>query len=355
MANQITFKTGTGAPDDAGDGVLGEPLYDYNNHKLYISDDNDEVPKEVGSSTYLPLAGGALTGNLTTTHLIDGRDVAADGATADAALPKAGGTMTGNISLDGNYLSGDGGDEGLQIDSDGDATFSRAITTEGIAYFQDGAVGAPGIAFENDTDTGIYRNGDNTLAFGTKGTISFAVSTSQQIWMFGDLQAYGTTTVLAPTSDMHAATRKYVDETRMVVLTGGYNYGYGAGTKVWIPLAGNSTVDITGTSETGYPEYINFIAPYNGTLQKVILRSEESCRTTLVGFHLGSDNAEMPSTSATSDVEVEMTSDDTSYEFDFSGETNTFTKGQIVGISVTPESDMNDVAFTVVFQMDSTT
>jgi len=131
---------------------------------------------------------------------------------------------------------------------------------------------------------------------------------------------------------------------------------------VWIPLAGNSTVDISGTSTTGYPEYINFIAPYNGTLQKVILRSEEASLTTVVGFHLGSNydpttnpNAEMPSTSATSDVEVEMTRQDTSYEFDFSGETNTFTKGQIVGISVDPESDMNDVAFTVIFQMDSTT
>ena len=28
------------------------------------------------------------------------RDVAADGATADAALPKAGGTMTGNLSIE---------------------------------------------------------------------------------------------------------------------------------------------------------------------------------------------------------------------------------------------------------------
>lgn len=108
MANQITFKTGTGAPDDAGDGVLGEPLYDYNNHKLYISDDNAAVPKEVGSSTYLPLAGGALTGNLTTTHLIDGRDVAADGVTADAALPKAGGTMTGAINMSNYDLQSQG-------------------------------------------------------------------------------------------------------------------------------------------------------------------------------------------------------------------------------------------------------
>ena len=44
---------------------------------------------------------------------------AAQGTTANNALPKAGGTMTGNIALNGNYLSGDGGDEGVFVDSTG--------------------------------------------------------------------------------------------------------------------------------------------------------------------------------------------------------------------------------------------
>ena len=55
-----------------------------------------------GVANYLPLAGGAMTGPITTNSTFDGRDVAADGVTADAALPKAGGTMTGaifNVSL----------------------------------------------------------------------------------------------------------------------------------------------------------------------------------------------------------------------------------------------------------------
>ena len=50
-----------------------------------------------GVTNYLPLAGGAMTGPITTNSTFDGRDVAADGVTADAALPKAGGTMTGSI------------------------------------------------------------------------------------------------------------------------------------------------------------------------------------------------------------------------------------------------------------------
>lgn len=48
-------------------------------------------------ATKLPLAGGALTGALTTNSTIDGRDVAADGVLATNALPKAGGTMTGAV------------------------------------------------------------------------------------------------------------------------------------------------------------------------------------------------------------------------------------------------------------------
>jgi len=49
-------------------------------------------------ATKLPLAGGALTGAVTTNSTFDGRDVAADGVLATNALPKAGGTVTGTIT-----------------------------------------------------------------------------------------------------------------------------------------------------------------------------------------------------------------------------------------------------------------
>jgi len=49
--------------------------------------------------TKMPLAGGAFTGAVTTNSTFDGRDVAADGVTADAALPKAGGTMSGALVM----------------------------------------------------------------------------------------------------------------------------------------------------------------------------------------------------------------------------------------------------------------
>ena len=66
----------------------------------------------LATAGFLATSGGTLTGALTTNSTIDGRDVAADGATADAALPKAGGIMTGaittNSTFDGRDVAADG-------------------------------------------------------------------------------------------------------------------------------------------------------------------------------------------------------------------------------------------------------
>lgn len=163
---------------------------------------------------------------------------------------------------------------------------------------------------------------------------------------------------MASNSAVHIATQQsiksYVDTNKYIVVHGGFNYGVSAGTKQWIPLAGSSTVDISGSSSSGYPEYINFIAPYDGSLEKIIFRSEEACGSTVVGFHRGTDGNEMPSTTATQSVTVDMTTDDTSYEFAFTS-SNTFSKGNIIGVSFDPTNDANDVAYTVVFKMDITT
>ena len=82
------------------------------------------------ASAAMPKAGGAFTGNVTTNGLIDGRDVAADGVTADAALPKAGGTMTGDLILGDSVKveigSASGGD--LQLYHDGTHSYMDNIT-----------------------------------------------------------------------------------------------------------------------------------------------------------------------------------------------------------------------------------
>jgi len=86
--------------------ALGELAINTYDGKLYLKKDvsGTESIVEIGAGgggSSLPLSGGAMTGAITTNSTFDGRDVAADGATADAALPKSGGTMTGNIATDG--------------------------------------------------------------------------------------------------------------------------------------------------------------------------------------------------------------------------------------------------------------
>jgi len=74
----------------------------------------------------LPLAGGAMTGAITTNSTFDGVDIATRDAvltstttTANAALPKAGGAVTGNVTFgDGNKAIFGGGSD-LQIYHDG--------------------------------------------------------------------------------------------------------------------------------------------------------------------------------------------------------------------------------------------
>jgi len=85
-------------------------------------------------ATKLPLAGGALTGAVTTNSTFDGRDVAADGVLATNALPKAGGTMTGSINM------------------------------------VVGSEASPSIRFAGDTNTGIWSPAADTLAISAGGS-----------------------------------------------------------------------------------------------------------------------------------------------------------------------------------------
>ena len=122
-------------------------------------------------STKLPLAGGALTGAVTTNSTFDGVDIATRDAiltstttTAAAALPKAGGTMTGNISHAGNLTLDCGGNVGLDADSgnvvlyDGGAQYAIFNASGGNLVIKSGATTAmtfanAAVTFASTTDT----------------------------------------------------------------------------------------------------------------------------------------------------------------------------------------------------------
>lgn len=109
-------------------------------------------------STKLPLAGGAMTGAITTNSTFDGVDVATRDAvltstttTAGAALPKAGGAMTGVLSV------------------------------------SDGSVSSPSIANTGDLDTGISFPAINSIAISTAGTQRLVIDSAG----FFDVSATG--------------------------------------------------------------------------------------------------------------------------------------------------------------------
>jgi|21_taG_2_1085346.scaffolds.fasta_scaffold24522_2 hypothetical protein len=126
-------------------------------------------------------------------------------------------------------------------------------------------------------------------------------------------------------------------------------------TKTYLPIAGNEDLrEVTLT--TGAGERVTFICPYNGSLEKVMVRCENICGSSIFGFHKLTGVGEVPSTTATQSVTVNMAALDTSYEFDFAAEgTNTFSKGDIIMFSFDPTNTMNDISFTIVLKFDVST
>jgi len=117
---------------------------------------------------------------------------------------------------------------------------------------------------------------------------------------------------------------------------------------------------IERTSTTSNNEFIAFVAPYNGTLEKIMWRSEIAQSGTFRNLlYESSDGTEVPGAGhGRWDVAVDV-ADDTTVEFDFTtgatSGTNVLTKGRIYAISIDPISAPYDVNATVVFKWDVTT
>ena len=120
----------------------------------------------------LPKAGGAMTGAITTNSTFDGVDVAACNTTANAALPKAGGTMTGNIVSGDNVKATYGTGADLEIYHDGSdskivdkGTGNMLLLTNGNFYVQNEA-GSKTI-IRGDVDGAVKNYYDNNLRLET--------------------------------------------------------------------------------------------------------------------------------------------------------------------------------------------
>ena len=107
------------------------------------------------------------------------------------------------------------------------------------------------------------------------------------------------------------------------------------------------------TSEQAAPNYLNMrLCPYGGRLLKVLLRTSTGTGTgtTVVGFHKGSNGDATISTVASDTSTVNMSSDDTAYEFNFGGFNSQFAAGDIIGISVDPTNNHGTMNVTIVLE-----
>tara|TARA_R110000823_G_scaffold280527_1_gene398684 strand:- start:139 stop:1236 length:1098 start_codon:yes stop_codon:yes gene_type:complete len=127
----------------------------------------------------------------------------------------------------------------------------------------------------------------------------------------------------------------------------GFNYGYTAGTKIYVPMIGT----FESSSGASRNETLTFVAPYDGYLNQVIFRSEEACGSTIVGLHKSATGTEIPNTTAAMLSTVNMAADDTPYRFGLgqgvSSGANTFDAGDILAISFDPTNDANDTVCTI--------
>ena len=118
---------------------------------------------------------------------------------------------------------------------------------------------------------------------------------------------------------------------------------------IYMPLNGYIIEKSTTASNN---EFVSFVAPFDGELSYVIVRSEAAGGSSVVGLHISSAGTEAPNTTASTTVTVLMTADDTAYKFDFTTENSQLVAGQIIAISFDPTSSHNDTVATIVFKFD---
>ncbi len=127
-----------------------------------------------------------------------------DAAQTIQIWPASSDTIDGGAAdaVDANSLAAGNSREYLALDATNWVTVTNPVVAAGLASgdvipADDGAVGAPGLTFKDDTDNGIYRIGANNIAvaaagakvadFHAGGEISFPLQ--PDVMVFGDAQA----------------------------------------------------------------------------------------------------------------------------------------------------------------------
>lgn len=104
---------------------------------------------------------------------------------------------------------------------------------------------------------------------------------------------------------------------------------------------------------SGFHAYNTMIAPYNGRLIKVLVRTENAGASTVVGIHKASNGTTHPNSTAFETSTNNIASVDTTYEFNFTANAF-FNKGDLLALSIDPTSAIQDTSIVSVWSYNIT-
>ena len=161
----------------------------------------------------------------------------------------------------------------------------------------------------------------------------------------------------APTKDYHVATKKYIDD--QISQNANMNFYirsafYHGGTNLeYIPLAGGSISEQASLVDHAVDDSF-FVVPFDLKITKIYANitkpssGSNNAGNTAMRLLKGGTNLSGSITVDLSSVGYDSTNIQDVYTWDFSGETNTYSAGEVMQISIDPTSNLYYVSLTIV-------
>ena len=289
-------------------------------------------------------SGNGYTGtatNMDNTNWTDGNPLPGIKAGNDTIQINRDAEMTGNLDVSGGLTIGGTIDSGGGITLDSGGTITLDTAGGNIALKSGGGTYTPTVG--SDAATKKYIDANLHAESHTVASHSDTTATGAELETLTDGSD-------ASALHLHDTSKFYYD-IRIA------NY-YATVTTSYLPLAGYITEK---TSTTSNNEYLGMIAPFNGTLEEVVWRSEMSQNgETSLRILEASDGTEIPGTTTyRKDYILGLTPDDTTVTVDMSSpsvgtDPPTFTKGKLYVVYLRHPHAPYDTNVTLTFKWDVT-
>jgi hypothetical protein len=327
-------------------------------HKLHVSGTESQVLCLIGSDLYETIFAVTGSGKVTVGGVHLDAKFNITGSDADVLMSAKSNTKSpafvisgsGNVVV-GNQLSASSGITGSALYTEHTVIDAIHVSSslpvsassfwvDGVQITGGGGGGTPGgadgqVQYNNGGSFGgeaelVYDDSNNRLGVGT-AVPTHTLSVTGSAAISGDLTVSGS---------LRAAKR--------IEMTTHY-FAYGGNGETFIPFGYGNTDDATNPTEKN-----QFIAPYPGSLKKLMVRTHNTQNGhATASLWVGNDGTEDFNVggSVVEHVTASMASANTTYTFNFTG-TSHFTSSQIVGVSFDFRLNPGEVNMTCVWEYD---